>query len=212
MSDHAKLLKEACDRFIDGYKLHEIKNISVHLRALVGMGRGNGLLFSLSESTNDSFEILALNQYGILRISEIEKETEKIIQEVEKKALITSIPGRLPILLYPGDDRSLYRPVDLKTWIQEGFLLDWEVPSEDGTTPKISRFSPQLLINRYTGVEGAHSDLTYGAFGGPVESLTMEYNIKGQTVVVPVVYEYLHQIGTTVSSIALAYVNKHTPE
>jgi hypothetical protein len=40
----------------------------------------------------------------------------------------------------------------------------------------------------------------------------MEYNIKGQTVVIPVVYEYLHQIGTTVCSIALAYVKKHTPE
>lgn len=152
MSDHAKLLEEACDRFVDGYKLHEIKNISVHLRALVGAGRGNGLLFSLSESTNDSFEILALNQYGILRLSEIEQETKTIIQEVERKTLITLIPGRIPILLYPRDARSLYVSVDLKTWIREGFLLDWEVPSEDGRTPKITRFSPQTLINRYIRV------------------------------------------------------------
>jgi hypothetical protein len=207
LQSHATLLSEACDRFIKSYKHDETRNIGVRLRALVGTGRGNGLLFELAKQTSDRFLVMALNQYGVIKIAEVEHETDRIVQEVEKKALITTIPGRLPIVFPLNSNASIYNSVDLKHWIESGFLLDWDVPDERGTSKTI-RFTPQVLINRYAGQEGAHSDHGYGVFGGPVESLTMQYSIHGEIIVVPVVYEYLYQIGRAVAEIALNYIEK----
>ena len=207
LRSHATLLSEACDRFIDGYKLDEIRNIGVRLRALVGAGKGNGLLFELAKQTGDRFQVMALDQYGVLRIAEIEHGTGRIVQEVEKKALLTKIPGRLPIVFPLNGKASLYRLIDLKDWIETGFLLDWDVPDEKGTS-KVTRFTPQVLINRYAGQEGAHSDSDYGVFGGPVESLKMEYSVGDKSLIVPVVYEYLYQIGRAVADISLEYLEK----
>jgi len=205
---HAVLLSEACDRFANSHKFDEVKNIGVRLRVLVGTGQGSGILFSLAKETRDCFSVVALNQFCVLRISEIENGTGKTIQEVEKKALLTQMPGRLPIVLSPFTEHSLYRQVDFQEWIENGFLLDWDVPQANGSAV-VKRFTPQALINRYAGQEAAHADATHGTFGGPIESLTMQYVIRGETLIVPIVYEYLYQIGRTVAQVALDYADKH---
>jgi hypothetical protein len=207
MRSHATLLLEACDRFIKDYKYDEIRNIGVRLRALVGTGKGNGLLFELAKETCDKFQVMSRNQYGILKITEMEHGTNRILQEVEKQALLTKIPGRLPIVFSFHSENTIYRLKDLREWIESGFLLDWDVPEENGTSKTI-RFTPQVLINRYTGQEAVHSDSSYGIFGGPVESLTMEYTIQDKRIIVPIVYEYLFQIGRVVAEIALNYIEK----
>ena len=85
LKSHAKLLTDACDRFIANYDSDEVKNIGVRLRVIVGTGKGIGLLFELAKDTNDKFEIMALNQYGLLKISETDNETGQLIQEKEKR-------------------------------------------------------------------------------------------------------------------------------
>ncbi len=212
LESHATLLVEACSRYRGNFNFNEIKNIEVRLRVLAGSGKGSGLLFELAAESNEKFEICALNQYGILKITEIERGTEKIIQEVEKKSLMTQFPGmRLPIAFDPDSVQPLYKVIELKDWIENGFLLDWEVPVQ-GASPKISTFTPQQLINRYAGQEAAHSDSTHGSFGQSVETLTMQISTPtGDICMVPVVYEYLYQIGMTVGQISHRFVSKYKP-
>lgn len=205
LGSHARLLLDACKRFSETHNFDEIRNIGVRLRVLIGTGRGSGVLFELSDETGDSFDVMVLNQYGVLRITEIEHGTGKVVQSVERKALITQIPGRLPIVFSEQLAKPLYVRMSLKEWIEDGFLLDWEAPN-NGKTPIMKRFTPRELVNRYAGQEAAHSDSSYGTFGQDIESLTLEY-VNGTTrTVVPVVYEYLYQIGNTVGAIALNYV------
>lgn len=210
LREHAQLLIEACDRFFREKKLIEIRNIGVRLRVLVGSGAGSGLLFELASETGDSFQILALTQFGTIKVTEIEPVTQRVIQQIERRALITTMPGRLPIA-FVASEESLYKNQDLRDWIETGFLLDWEVPDDKGATPAMKRFTPQVLINRYAGQESAHSDASHGTFGGPVEAFTMEYAIRDERVVVPVVYEYLAQIGQMVGRVAIDYANQHSP-
>lgn len=205
---HAKLLDEACHRFFDTQKLDEVKNIGVRLRVLVGVGNGSGLLFALAKETGDRFPVVALSQWGSMDISEIENGTGKVLQKVTKKALITSLFGRLPVVINPGSPGALYGTADLQEWIENGFLLDWDVPQPGGGTANV-RFTPQLLINRYAGQEAAHADATHGTFGGPIEALTMEYQGRDRTIIVPVVYEFLAQIGKAVAHAAIAFADKH---
>lgn len=204
---HAQLLLEACQRFSEDHRHDEILNIAVRLRVLVGSGNGSGLLFDLANETNEELSVMALNSYGVIKITEIENDTGRIIQDIEKKAIFTQMPGRLPIVFIEGGD-SLYRKQDLLGWIKDGFLLDWDVPDGKGGA-KVARFTPQALINRYAGQEAAHSDPTYGTFGSPVESVTMQYNAVGKQLVVPVVYEYLAQVGAVVSMAALDFAARH---
>lgn len=205
LGSHARLLLDACRRFSETHNFDEIRNIGVRLRVLIGTGRGSGVLFELLDEMGDSFDVMVLNQYGVLRITEIEHGTGKVVQSVDRKALITQIPGRLPIVFSEQLANPLYVRMSLKEWIEDGFLLDWEVPN-NGKTPSMKRFTPRELVNRYAGQEAAHSDPSYGAFGQDIESLTLEY-VNGTTrTVVPVVYEYLYQIGNTVGAIALNYV------
>ncbi len=208
LKSHTTLLSEACDRFSDGYKPDEIRNIGLRLRVLVGRGKGNGLLFALMDETGDQFRIMALNQIGKLKIIEVENGTNRILHEIERMALITQIPGRLPIVFPLNQEQALYKEMEIRDWIENGFLLDWDTAKEGSS--KFMRFTPQALINRYAGQEAAHSDLDHGVFGGPVESVTMRYTYKDDSVVVPVVYEYLYQIGTTVSEIARRYIEIHS--
>jgi len=205
LGSHARLLLDACKRFSETHNFDEIKNIGVRLRVLVGSGRGSGILFELADESGDSFYVMVLNQYGVLRITEIEDETGRIVQSVERKALITQIPGRLPIVFSERLANPLYVRVPLKEWIEDGFLLDWEVPN-NGKTPIMKRFTPRELIDRYAGQEAAHSDSGYGTFGQDIEGYVLEY-VNGTTrTVVPVVYEYLYQVGNTVGAIALNYI------
>ncbi|HLD14886.1 MAG TPA: hypothetical protein VJB18_09255 [Burkholderiales bacterium] len=205
LGSHARLLLDACKRFSETHNFDEIKNIGVRLRVLVGSGRGSGVLFELADESDDGFDVMVLNQYGVIRVTEIEHGTERVIQSVERKALITQIPGRLPIVFSERLAKPLYVRMPLREWIENGFLLDWEVPN-NGKTPIMKRFTPRELINRYAGQEAAHSDSGYGTFGQDVESLTLEY-VNGTTrTIVPVVYEYLYQIGNTVGAIALNYI------
>jgi hypothetical protein len=205
---HAQLLLEACQRFSEDHRHDEVLNIAVRLRVLVGSGNGSGLLFDLANETKEELSVMTLNSYGILKITEIENGTGRIIQDVEKKAISTQMPGRLPIVFIEGAD-SLYRKQDLLGWIKDGFLLDWDVPDGKGGA-KVARFTPQTLINRYAGQEAAHSDPTYGKFGAPVESVTMQYNVAGKQLVVPVVYEYLVQVGVVVGRAALDFAARHS--
>ena len=207
LNKHARLLLEACQRFTEEHKHDEILNIAVRLRVIVGSGKGSGLLFDLAKEKNEEIEVMTLNSYGVMKITEIEDGTNRIVQEVEKKALFTQMPGRLPIV-FVENDQSLYRKQNLLEWIENGFLLDWDVPDGSGGS-KVARFTPQFLINRYAGQEAAHSDSTYGTFGSPVESVTMQYNVSGEQLVVPVVYEYLTQVGNVVAAVALNFVTKH---
>ncbi len=208
LASHAKLLSDACDRFITQHDFDEVKNIGVRLRVIVGTGKGNGLLFRLAKETSDRFDIMVLNQHGILKISEIDNESGKIIQEKEKKALLTKLPGRLPIAFPIRNDGQIYKIISLQKWIGNGFLLDWDVPKEGGDTDNV-RFTPQYLINKYAGEAAAHSDVTYGTFCGPIENITMEYTLKDKYIVVPIVYEYLYQIGRTVSEVSQSYIKDY---
>lgn len=208
LKSNTKLLSDACDRFIGKYDYDEIKNIGIRLRVIVGSGKGSGLLFELARETNDEFQIMTLNQYGLLKITEIDHESGKVVQEKEKKILFTKIPGRLPISFPIREDGQIYKITNLQEWIKNGFLLDWDVPQDGGDTETI-RFTPQYLINRYVGQEAAHSDASYGIFGTPIEGITMEYTLKDKNIVVPIVYEYLYQIGRTVAEVANDYVNSH---
>ena len=205
---HAQLLQEACLRFTTVHRHDEILNIAVRLRVLVGSGNGNGLLLNLASETSEELIVMTLNSYGVIKITEVESGTGRIIQEVEKKSIFTQIPGRLPIV-FLEDEHALYVRKDLATWLQDGFLIDWEVPDGNGGS-KVSRFTPQSLINRYAGQEAAHSDSIYGKFGSPVESVTMQYNVGKNQIVVPVVYEYLAQVGSVVASLALEFVKTHS--
>lgn len=206
LASHSRLLRDSCHRFSQTYNFDEIRNIGVQLRVLVGSGKGSGLLFGLAEESNEEFSVTVLNQYGVIKIQEIEEGTNRILQTVERRALLTQVQliGRLPIVFSENSAQPLYKTVNLKEWITEGFLLDWEVPQENAT-PEMVRFTPQYLINRYAGQEGAHSDKSFGTFGQSIETLTMNYVRAGQTYVVPIVYEYLFQIGLTVSDVALKY-------
>ncbi len=205
---HAQLLQESCERFSREHRHDEILNIGVRLRVLVGSGNGSGLLLELANELNEKLTVMALNQYGILRITEIEAATERVVQQVEKKALITQLPGRLPIV-FPDNERGMYVKRDLAEWITAGFLLDWDVPDSKGGS-KVLRFTPQVLINRYAGQEAAHSDPTYGTFGSPVEAFTMQYNLGDKQLVVPVVYEYLAHVGAVVATVALEFATKYS--
>lgn len=204
---HAKLLQEALHRFSVEHRHDEILNIGVRLRVLVGSGNGSGLLLELAKEKNEKLSILALNSYGVIKITEIENGTGRVLQEVEKKALITQQPGRVPIVLAESEN-AMYVRKDLAEWITTGFLLDWDVPDGKGGS-EVARFTPQALINRYAGQEAAHSDPTYGTFGSPVESFTMQYNLGEKQLVIPVVYEYLAHIGAVVSFVALDFANRH---
>lgn len=209
LRSHAKLLMDACNRFSAEHNFDEVRNIGVRLRVLVGSQKGDGLLFELAKERGDVFSVMKLNQHGFIQITEVDRQTGKIVQQVKKRALFTQIPGgRLPIVFTEKDGQSLYSLIDLGEWLEDGFLLDWEVPNE-GKTPKIRNFTPRFLIERYAGQEAAHADPTHGVFGAPVESLTMEYNLKDRKLIVPIVYEYLFQIGITVAKIALDYFEKH---
>jgi len=185
---HAQLLQEACLRFTTVHRHDEILNIAVRLRVLVGSGNGNGLLLNLASETSEELIVMTLNSYGVIKITEVESGTGRIIQEVEKKSIFTQIPGRLPIV-FLEDEHALY--------VRKG-------------GSKVSRFTPQSLINRYAGQEAAHSDSIYGKFGSPVESVTMQYNVGKNQIVVPVVYEYLAQVGSVVASLALEFVKTHS--
>jgi hypothetical protein len=204
---NAVLLQEACQRFFSEHRHDEVLNIGVRLRVLVGSGKGSGLLLELAQEKGEKLSVLTLNAYGVLKLAEVENETGRIIQEVEKKAIFTQMPGRLPIV-FPENEYGLYARRDLAAWLEEGFLIDWDVPDGKGGS-KVARFTPQALINRYAGQEAAHSDPTHGKFGSPVESVTMHYNIEGKQIVVPVVYEYLAQIGVVVAHVATEFANKH---
>jgi len=209
LRSHAQLLLESCNRFAANHNFDEIKNIGVRLRVLVGSQRSDSLLFELAKNTKDSFRIMKLNQNGFIQITELDSKTGKIVQQVKKRSLFTQLAGgRLPIVFSEKTEHSLYSSVELNEWLESGFLLDWEVPDE-GRTPKMRSFTPRFLIERYAGQEAAHADSTHGVFGSPVESLTIEYTQKDQKLIVPVVYEYLFQIGTTVAGIALEFFNKH---
>lgn len=204
---HAVLLQEACHRFTSEHRHDEVLNIGVRLRVLVGSGNGSGLLLELAKESGEKLSVMTLNSYGVLKITEIEHGTGRIVQEVEKKAIFTQMPGRLPIV-YQENGQGLYLRRDLSEWLREGFLIDWDVPDGKGGT-KVARFTPQALINRYAGQEAAHSDPTYGTFGSPVESVTMQYNVNSKQIVVPVVYEYLAQIGVVIAHVATEFANRH---
>ncbi len=145
LGSHVRLLLDACKRFSDTHNFDEIKNIGVRLRVLVGSGRGSGILFELADESDDGFDVMVLNQYGVIRVTEIEHGTERIIQSVERKALITQIPVRLPIVFSERLAKPLYVRMPLREWIENGFLLDWEVPN-NGKTPTISDSLPESLL------------------------------------------------------------------
>ncbi len=209
LRSHAQLLLDSCDRFAVDHNFDEVKNIGIRLRVLVGSQSGDGLMSELAAETKDIFSVMKLNQNGFIQITEMDSTTGKIVQQVKKRALFTQLAGgRLPIVFAEKDGQSLYSSIDLSEWLENGFLLDWEVPDE-GRTPKMRSFTPRFLIERYAGQEAAHADSTHGVFGSPVESLTMEYSLKDQKLIVPVVHEYLFQIGLTVANIALEFVRKY---
>lgn len=207
---HAKLLEEACQRFVSQHRHDEILNIGVRLRVLVGTGTGSGLLLDLAKEKGEKLGVMTLNAYGSLKVTEIEHGTGRIIQEVEKKAIFTQMPGRLPIV-FIDNGQGIYVRRDLDEWLREGFLIDWDVPDGKGGA-KVARFTPQSLINRYAGQEAAHCDRTYGTFGSPVESLTMQYNLDGKQIIVPIVYEYLAQIGAVVAQASIEFASRHSEE
>lgn len=207
LRSHAQLLLDSCNRFAANHNFDEIKNIGVRLRVLVGSQRGDGLLFELANEVQEVLRALKLNQHGFLQITEVEP-TGKIVQQVKKRALFTQLPGgRLPIVFSEKDGQSLYSSVELNEWLENGFLLDWEVPDGD-KTPKMRSFTPRFLIERYAGQEAVHAEPGHGVFGAPVESVTMEYTLNGQKLIVPIVYEYLFQIGITVADLALEFIRK----
>ncbi len=207
LRSHASLLRAACERFNSELNFDEVRNVGVRLRVIVGSQGDDGLLFDLAGETGDVFRVMKLNQYGLIRITESDPITGKVVQSAEKKALIPQAFGRLPIIFSDKPDSSIYSSIELKDWVENGFLLDWEVP-QGGQTPKIKTFSPQFLIERYAGQEGAHASPTHGVFGTSIESVTVEYVRNGQKVNVPIVYDFLIQIGFAVASIALVYVEK----
>lgn len=128
---HAQLLQEACYRFSAKHRHDEILNIAVRLRVLVGSGSGSGLLLDLVKEKQEVLSVMTLNLYGVLKITEIESGTGRVLQEVEKKTIFTQIPGRLPIV-FGEDEHALYVRKDLVHWLKEGFLIDWDVPDGKG--------------------------------------------------------------------------------
>src|SRR3990167_9835498 len=114
LRSNAKLLVDACDRFISNHDFDEVRNIGVRLRLLVGTQKGDGLLFDLAKQSGDTFSVMKLNQHGFLQITEIEHGTGRIVQQVKKRALFTQIPDRKSTRLNSSHSQISYAVFCLK--------------------------------------------------------------------------------------------------
>lgn len=204
LREHATLLEEACTRFREQHKLNEVRNIATRLRVLLGEGKGNNLLFDLMPN----LKILVLESHVEMIITEIESETQKIVRTVTKRKLRTKPIANqptLPIITTNHEFLPWLKEVDFKNWIQQGFLMDWEIPNDQGTTPKITRLTPHKLIKAYADKEASHSDKDYceKEFGAPFEKEEEIYNFNGKTMPIPVIYNYLYQIGQVTAKLVL---------
>lgn len=204
LKDHASLLDEACVRFREQHKLYEIRNIATRLRILLDNRRGNDLLFDLAQGK--ALKVLVLDKYMEMTITEIETGSGKILQKVTKRKLQTKpIPDQptLPIITTRYDFLPWLKETDLKEWLSNGFLMDWEVPNNEGTTPKITRLTPIKLINSFADKEASHSDKEFSKdFGAPFEKEIEEYIFNSKPITIPVIYNYLYQIGQVAAQLS----------
>ena len=116
----------------------------------------------------------------------------------------------LPILSTRSDYSPWLEEVLLEEWLESGILLDWEVPNDLGQTPKIETLSPRKLIKAYADTEGSHSDNSYAKeFGSSVEILKESYIFNDKPMTMPVVYNYLYQIGNEVAKVALGFCERN---
>ncbi len=213
LHEHATLLSEACDRFYQQHKLNEIRNISARLRILICCSkRGeDNILFKLTE--NDPPRLFVLQNYCEIKITEIEAGSDKVVQEVVKRKLITKpIIGQptLPIITTRDDFAPWLANVVFEDWLENGTVMDWEIPSDRGETSKIIRLSPRQLIKAYADTEASHSDKEFAKeFGRSVEEERESYIFNGKPLVMPVVYNYLYQIGKETAKVALDFCNQN---
>ncbi|EAU55934.1 hypothetical protein [Mariprofundus ferrooxydans] len=189
LEKRVRLLKGASSRYLIGQDSAEIMHIGALLRSLVGKGDGNGLLFDLANHFGKEFTVYKLDQIGSMNIKEVTPEGE-VVQDVTRRAIIFTFPEPLPIISAKYHAPPQYSETSLDEWVNEGFLLDWEAPKEDGSTPEMVPFTPLRLIHRYAAIEGSHSDGGYGVFKAPIESYTLND--------VPVVHTFLLHIALVV--------------
>lgn len=208
--DHATLLSEACERFRQQHKLNEVRNIATYLRTLVCLGRGNNLLFELT--INNPLMILVLENHIEMTIQEIEPNTGNIIQIVTKRKLLTNpIKNQptLPIITTKSNFAPWLKNVVFQEWLENGFLMDWEVPNDTGQTPEITRLTPRKLIKCYANKEASHSDKYFAnEFGCSFNEEKELYVFNGKKMMIPIVYNYLYQIGQVTAKLSIDYCSQ----
>ena len=209
LNEHATLLSEACERFFNQHKTNEVRNIASRLRTLVCFGRGDNLLIDLTR--NNPLKIWALKSHIMIILQEIDPVTGVVVQDVRKRKLFDKIEEEtLPILTTRNDYSPWLEEVLLEEWLESGILLDWEVPNDLGQTPIIETLSPRKLIKAYADTEGSHSDNSYAKeFGSSVEILKESYIFNDKPMTMPVVYNYLYQIGNEVAKVALSFCERN---
>lgn len=210
--EHSILLSEACQRFRELHKLYEIRTIASKLRILIDSRHGNNLLFDLTKNYGP-LKIFVLESHIEMTITEIEQGTNNIIQQVTKRELVTNpIKGQptLPIITTRSDFVPWLKEVNFEEWLDNGVFVDWVIPNDPGKTSEITRLSPRKLIKAYADTEASHSDKSYAKdFGCSVEELSKSYIFAGKPIIMPVMYNYLYQIGQTTAKLSLDFYNQN---
>lgn len=211
LNEHATLLSEACERFFNQHKTNEVRNIASRLRTLVCIGRSGGDNLFIDLTRNSPVKIWALKSYAMIILQEIDPVTGVVVQDARKRKLFDKIEEEtLPILTTRNDYSPWLEEVLLEEWLESGILLDWEVPNDLGQTPIIETLSPRKLIKAYADTEGSHSDNSYAkVFGSSVEILKESYIFNDKPMTMPVVYNYLYQIGNEVAKVALSFCERN---
>lgn len=207
LKDHAELLMEACERFLKEGKLNEIRNIASRLRVLAGKGRGNGLLFDLAQDVR--LDVLILDMRVELTLTETAPDGT-VLQTITKRKLVTNpFPGQptLPVITLNQAFRPWLKEMDIREWLKDGYLMDWEAPAVAGKAASLITLTPQKLIHAYADKEAAHADREYcEELRAPFETMVENYTMGGRKMNIPVIYNYLYQIGRVVSLLSTNFL------
>lgn len=213
LRDHASLLSDACFRFREQLKLNKIINIGSRLRVLICSGRGNNLLFELAKQVGESFRVLVLKNIWTTQTEKYDIKTGLIVHDVIKNELLTKPYPNQPTLPIISLDQKFIKFLvedDFESWLDNGFLIDWEIPNNHKATPEISRLTPMKLIKCYADKEASHADSEFAKeFGCPVENLAKEYTFNGNKIKIPVVYNYIYQIAMVVGQLSADFASRH---
>jgi hypothetical protein len=199
--EHAELLLESCERFREHHKKSEMRIISSRLRVLVcgkDSKKGNRLLFDLYPG----IEVYVLTSRVSMTITET-APSGKVIATIKKTKLRANpVPRQptLPIICSTPKFGNWLTKTTLEDWVHKGFLLDIEVSNSPNKV--LNDITPEQAILAFADKEGSHNDRDYWErLGTSFEQEIDEYQLGGKKVNLPLLFNYLYQIGTVVAKL-----------